>query len=357
MPENYIGIMCGTSLDSLDFSLCNFGRIKKVKFFKSYKINQTLKDKINECKNRSKNKKLFNDTDKQVTEFITKSLSKFITASDTKKIEAIGYPGITIIHNPDKGISKTLGNPSIIANACGLKVVADFRLTDMKYGGQGAPLAPYFHEYISKKENNFINFINLGGFANLTYYSNNRLLAFDTGPANYLIDTVAKLYFNREFDKNGLLAKGSKFNDKALISMLSDKYFYQEPPKSTGFEKFNIKWINKFKSKFRMNKNTLIATLTQLTSISVSDAINASNLDSNSIFFGGGGSKNPIIKKEILKRTGLKEIQNLPWGLNFKNLESSAFAWLAMQRVNGIPVSKGYITGAKKSRKLGIIYR
>ena len=68
----------------------------------------------------------------------------------------------------------------------------------MKYGGQGAPLAPYFHEYISKRENNFINFINLGGFANLTYLSNNRLMAFDTGPANYLIDRYLKLYFKRE---------------------------------------------------------------------------------------------------------------------------------------------------------------
>ena len=119
----------------------------------------------------------------------------------------------------------------------------------------------------------------------------------------------------------------------------------------------NFKDKEKYKDKFQLSRSSLIATLTQLTSISVSDAINFNNLDSDRIFFAGGGSKNPLIKREILKRTGLSEIKNLPWGLNFKNIESSAFAWLAMTRVRGKPISKGYITGAKTSRLLGIIYR
>ena len=357
MPENYIGIMCGTSLDSLDLSLCDFEKNRKIKYFKSFRIHQSLRDRINECKNRPNRQKLFNETDELVTEFIIKSLRKFITVSNTKKIEAIGYPGITIIHNPKKRISKTLGNPAIIAIESGLRVVADFRLTDMKHGGQGAPLAPYFHEYISSEGGDFLNFINLGGFANLTYRSNKKLMAFDTGPANYLINEVSRKYFNKDYDKNGLLAKRGRINDKALISMLSDKYFYQDPPKSTGFEKFNIQWVEKYKDKFQLSRNSLIATLTQLTSISISDAINLNNLDSDIIFFAGGGSKNPLIKKEILKRTGLSEIKNLPWGLDFKNIESSAFAWLAMTRVKGKPIPKGYITGAKASRLLGIIYR
>ena len=97
--------------------------------------------------------------------------------------------------------------------------------------------------------------------------------------------------------------------------------------------------------------------LLNLLQFRVSDAINFNDLDSDKIFFAGGGSKNPLIKKEILKRTGLNEIKNLPWGLDFKNIESSAFAWLAMTRVKGKLISKGYITGAKTSRLLGIIYR
>ena len=258
MPENYIGIMCGTSLDSLDFSLCCFEKVKKLKTFKSYRINQKLKDKINLCKTKPNNQSLFNETDEEVTRFIIHSLHKFIIFSKIKKIKAIGYPGITLVHNPNKCISKTLGNPKIIAAKTNFKVIGDFRLSDMKAGGQGAPLAPYFHEYISLKEKPFINILNLGGFANWTYKSGNKLMAYDTGPANYLIDLISNRYFNVPYDRNGLLAKKGKINDEALVAMLSDKFFDQAIPKSTGFERFNLKWLKKFKDKFKLtNKNTL----------------------------------------------------------------------------------------------------
>ena len=88
MPENYIGIMCGTSLDSLDFSLCCFEKVKKLKTFKSYRINQKLKDKINLCKTKPNNLSLFNETDKEVTQFIISCLQKFIISSKVNKIKA-----------------------------------------------------------------------------------------------------------------------------------------------------------------------------------------------------------------------------------------------------------------------------
>ena len=149
MAENYIGIMCGTSLDSLDFSLCCFEKAKKLKTFKSYPINQELKNKINLCKTKPSNLSLFNETDKEVTNFIIICLKKFMIFSKVKKIKAIGYPGITLVHKPDKCISKTLGNPGMLATQTKFKIIGDFRLSDMRAGGQGAPLAPYFHEYIS----------------------------------------------------------------------------------------------------------------------------------------------------------------------------------------------------------------
>jgi anhydro-N-acetylmuramic acid kinase len=238
------------------------------------------------------------------------------------------------------------------------KIIGDFRLSDMRAGGQGAPLAPYFHEYISIKKKLFVNILNLGGFANWTFKSDNKIMAYDTGPANYLIDLISKKYFNIHYDKNGLLAKKGKINDKALLAMLADRFFDQKMPKSTGFEKFNFKWLTKFKDRFKLtNKSTMIATVTQLTIISISDAINSSHLDSPYIFFSGGGSKNTFIKKEILKRTGLIEIKSIPGNFDYKNLESSAFAWFAMKRDQGKLIPKAYLTGAKNSRKLGVIYR
>ena len=358
MPENYIGTMCGTSLDTLDVVMCNFGKVNKVQLFKSYRLSQSLRDQINLCKQKPSSKRLLKNTDERVTEFIINSLRKFIALKKIKNIKAIGYPGITIVHKPKQMTSITLGNPGKITKFLALKVIADFRMTDMHTGGQGAPLAPYFHDYISLKRKSFINIINLGGFANLTYKSDDKLMAFDTGPANYLIDMISRKYFKQPYDKGGLLAKRGKVNECALRAMLADRYFNQAPPKSTGFEKFNIKWLDKFIRKYKISdKRSLIATITELTSISVSDAISTSNIDSPYIFFSGGGSKNTYIRKNILKRTGMTEIKKLPWGLNYKNLESCAFAWLAMKRDKSEMILKGYVTGAKKNRRLGAIYR
>jgi anhydro-N-acetylmuramic acid kinase len=169
---------------------------------------------------------------------------------------------------------------------------------------------------------------------------------------------ISNKYFDLPYDKNGLLAKKGRINNEALLAMLSDRFFDQEIPKSTGFEKFNFKWLTKFKDRFKLsNKSTLIATVTQLTIISISDAINSSHLDSPYIFFSGGGSKNIFIKKEILKRTGLIEVKSIPGNFDYKNLESSAFAWFAMRRDQSKFIPKGYLTGAKSRRKLGVIYR
>ena len=169
---------------------------------------------------------------------------------------------------------------------------------------------------------------------------------------------ISNRYFNVPYDRNGLLAKKGKINDEALVAMLSDKFFDQAIPKSTGFERFNLKWLTKFKDKFKLtNKSTLIATVSQLTIVSISDAINSSHLDSQYIFFAGGGSRNTFIKKQILKRTGLIETKSIPGNFNYKNLESSAFAWLAMKRDQGKSIPKAYLTGARCSRKLGTIYR
>ena len=112
MAENYIGIMCGTSLDSLDLSLCDFEKNKKIKYFKSYRICQSLRDKVNECKNRPYGK-LFNETDELITNL--SQSQKIYRSIKNKKVAAIGYPGIAIIPGKEK-ISKTLGNPSIPKN-------------------------------------------------------------------------------------------------------------------------------------------------------------------------------------------------------------------------------------------------
>ena len=138
MHSYFIGIMCGTSLDSLDVSLCHFGNSDNVKIFKSYKIRDELRNIINKSKKNPGNKKLVNQVDHEVTEFIILTLNKFMR-NHNKKISAIGYPGITLKHDPNKQVSKTLGDCQKISKALKIPVVGDFRKTDMDLGGQGAP--------------------------------------------------------------------------------------------------------------------------------------------------------------------------------------------------------------------------
>ena len=244
MPNYFIGIMCGTSLDSLDISLLRDSNTSKIELFKSYRLDNNLVQMINVCKKNNKNQKLFREIDDKVTEFIIVSLYKFLK-NQNKDIEAIGFPGITILHNPSKRISKTLGNCQKIANHFKIKVVGDFRLSDMKSGGQGAPLAPYFHNYISVNKKKFINILNLGGFGNFTGMTNNKLVAFDTGPANYIYDGLMREKYKIDYDKSGKIAKNGKVDNNALLKLLSHQYFKILPPKSTGFEMFNLKWFYK----------------------------------------------------------------------------------------------------------------
>ena len=144
-----------------------------------------------------------------------------------------------------------------------------------------------------------------------------------------LIDIISKNYFDVDFDKNGRLAQRGKINNRALLSMLNDNYFHQKPPKSTGFEKFNGTWLDKFIKKYNLDKNPH-------SDCHLSDVYkcfgctNNNNLDSTYLFFSGGGSKNSG-KKRCFKKNRDVEIKKLSWGLDYKNLESSAFAWLAMQ--------------------------
>ena len=121
MQENYIGIMCGTSLDSLDISLCNFSKMNRVKYFRSYPIKWNLKEAINNCKQRPLNKKLRHETNEEITNFIISSLSKFFSQCNIKNIKAIGFPGITIVHKPERQVSVTLGDARKIAKHFGIK--------------------------------------------------------------------------------------------------------------------------------------------------------------------------------------------------------------------------------------------
>ena len=357
MSDYYLGTMCGTSLDAFDVSVLKTSKANfKVIGFKSYKIDDDLRKKLrNQITKKSVNLKL----DDEVSKYVSRCVNKILTSYkiNKKNIRAIGYCGITLNHNPAKKKSLYIGNPDLIRELTDINVVANFRQSDIDFGGQGAPLTGYFQHYLSNVYKKKLAFLNLGGFANIMIWNKNQAISYDTGPANYLIDTWCRTKFKRTFDKSGKLAQKGEINNEFLKSMMKDHYFLAKPPKSTGFERFNLEWIMKHKRKVRGIKNIdVLATLTYLTISTVSIELSKSTTNNSQLYIYGGGVKNTTVTEGILNQINMRRLKKIGNGIDEKNFESACFAWLALKRLNRKVFIKSNITGREKNGLLGDVF-
>ena len=154
--------------------------------------------------------------------------------------------GQTLRHQPDvaEPFSLQIGDAQLIANGTGIQTIADFRSADIAAGGQGAPLAPYFHEWLFRQPGETRCVLNIGGVANVTVIADGAdTIGFDTGPGNSLLDAWIRAHRDMRFDRNGEWAATGVVNDELLQQFLAEPYFAYAPPKSTGFEHFNLGWI------------------------------------------------------------------------------------------------------------------
>ena len=360
MSKYYLGVMCGTSLDSIDISIVKtMGDKFKVFGFSEYVLNQKTKDAINSLKSSNPKKVKNAAFNNRFTNLIIEHIKDVMKKYHLKKneISGIGYAGITLCHRPDLKKSLYLGDPKMLSAVLSIPVVADFRQTDINVGGQGAPLTGLFHKHLNQSINRDLIYLNLGGFANITIPDGKKIISYDVGPANYLIDGWCRERFDIEFDLSGRLASKGEINFNVLKLMLKDKYFDKKPPKSTGFELFNMNWIKQFlKKKSHISDIDILATLTYLTVITVSNDLNKYKNKPRSIFFYGGGAFNKLMVQGITDLTKLRKVKSLRYGINEKNFEATAFSWLALMRINGVKFAKSSITGSKKSYYLGNIY-
>ncbi len=285
------------------------------------------------------------------------------TGVELEQIEAIGCHGQTFFHAPDSQFPFTiqLGNGNLLAAKTGIKTIMDFRRMDMAFGGEGAPLAPGFHQafFNDVQENRVI--LNLGGIANITVLSNkddNEVTGFDTGPANCLMDSWIQNIKGEKFDKDGLWATSGRVIPELLNAMLEESYFKLPAPKSTGRELFNLNWLNKHLEKIPEYKNEDVqATLLELTAISVAEAVKMYAPETNAVYACGGGAFN----KQLLIRLGtyltnVKVSTTGELGVSPDQVEAVAFAWLAMRRINNLPGNLPSVTGASQKVLLGTIF-
>lgn len=375
--ELYIGLMSGTSIDGVDVALVDFSNdqceliacylhpipIELKKQLARISTPSLIGSRIEESRIE-----LMARLDIEIAEVFADAVNCFISSFQLNKSEivAIGSHGQTIRHRAENKPPFTLqiGDANIIAERTGITTVADFRRMDMAAGGQGAPLAPAFHNSVlrSPLENRII--LNLGGIANITLLRKSveePVIGFDTGPANTLMDAwFTKNHPSSEafFDRNSNFALEGKSVQKLLSRLLDDPYFKLPPPKSSGREYFSLDWLEQHLSQIKdeFSSADVQRTLLDLTVKSVADAIRSCYLDSFRVLSCGGGMHNETLLDCLSKELGCSIDKTNNVGIDGDYLEAMTFAWLAKQRIRQLPGSLSSVTGARSNKILGAVY-
>lgn len=298
--------------------------------------------------------------------FATAALA-LIKANDlsNKDIHAIGSHGQTVLHLASKQQLQTIqiGDPNIIAYQTGITTIADFRRMDIAAGGEGAPLAPAFHQWLLPNQDRKRVVVNLGGMANITLLPGDKksnVIGFDTGPANTLMDEWTQKHLHENFDKDGCWAKSGQCQPQLLATLLDEDYFKADPPKSTGKDLFNLQWLNKklLQSAINIEPNHVQATLLELSVVSVSNAIQAYATEYDEILVCGGGVHNTAMMARLIELNPATTIKTTAtYGCPPDAVEAVTFAWLAKCRLEEKPSNLISVTGADKQVLLGAIYQ
>lgn len=277
-----------------------------------------------------------------------------------RAVRAIGSHGQTLRHRPsgEQPFTLQVGDPSVIAERCGVDVVADFRRADVAAGGQGAPLLPAVHAMLLARPGHTRVVLNLGGIANITVLqANGRVFGFDTGPANGLMDAWCMRHHGQAYDANGAFAASGHMDETLLAALLADPYFALPPPKSTGREHFHLAWLESHECTAALAPADVQATLLEVSARSVADAIGRHATDAVDVLACGGGVHNAVLMRRLSELMPARSVTTTAeHGIDPDYLEATAFAWLARQRLLGLPGNLPAVTGARGPRVLGAVY-
>ncbi|MDD2809406.1 anhydro-N-acetylmuramic acid kinase [Rhodoferax sp.] len=367
-PELYIGLMSGTSLDGVDGVLADFSEGCQVLAYASAPFPVALHAELlalNQVGHNELHRAALaaNALMQVYAQVVRQLLSQ--TQWQASQIRAIGAHGQTVRHQPQShggtGYTLQLCNPALLAELTHIDVVADFRSRDVAAGGQGAPLVPVFHQAIFGRDGSPTAVLNLGGMANLTVigaHASQPLIGFDCGPGNVLMDAWCHQHRQQAFDADGAWAAGGQVHRALLDRLLTEPYFAQPAPKSTGRDLFNLAWLDAHLAHFdEISPQDVQATLTELTSSTCAACINSYAKNSKSILVCGGGAFNTHLLQRLQALLPACQVQSTATqGMPPLQVEAAAFAWLARQCVRRQPLALQSITGAYGARVAGGIY-
>ena len=348
--KNYyvLGLMSGTSIDGIDLVYANFVFNKywsfKILGSKTYQYNNDWQKILKNLSDKDLDSiKLI---DKSYTKLLSKYILKFIDDFSIKKIDFISSHGHTALHDPLNSITYQIGNLKDLSAYIGLKVICDFRLQDVKLGGQGAPLVPVGEKYIFPE---YDTLINLGGFANITIKSNNNLIAYDICPVNIVFNHLSNL-IDLKYDHKGKIALSGKLNIELFNCLQSLDYYKQVSPKSLGVE-----WVNQIifpiiNSFLEIPLEDLLNTFSKHFASQIADNIKSAN----KILITGGGAYNDYLIQNIKDLTDSEII--IPNSEIIEYKEALIFGFLGVLKDLNINNCYSSVTGAIKDHSSGNIF-
>ncbi|MDO9476635.1 MAG: anhydro-N-acetylmuramic acid kinase [Pseudohongiella sp.] len=367
----FIGIISGTSMDGIDCVAIKLQE-QKLELVASHSSRYPVylrQQLFNVCANPNVSLLQLGQLNVAVGKAFGNAINMLLSQHQlsAEMISAIGSHGQTIYHSPETldAFSLQIGDPNTIASITGITTIADFRQRDISVGGQGAPLAPLFHQYFFHNSNCTRCILNIGGISNITLISDTPTstpVGFDTGPGNALMDLWISRCLQEPFDAGGAWAASGNVHSVLLDRFLSDEYFQRKSPKSTGRELFNQTWLDRCLDDFdSINQADVQRTLLELTARSVADAVNLTILvkagTSNELLVCGGGVHNTTLMSRLQQLLPAFEVKStLSCGMPPEWIEASTFAWLASKTINKEKIDTGILTGASQPIILGGVY-
>jgi len=395
-----IGLMSGTSADGIDAALCHISGTgetlrAEVVAFRCYPFEPSLRRELMALFTPDAPVGEVCATNVLLGRRFAEAALDLARESGVGEVDLIASHGQTICHLPEMGdggrgyarptggATLQIGEPAVIAELTGVMVVADFRPRDMAAGGQGAPLVPYADWVLFRHPEKTRVVQNIGGIANVTVLPAGggleRVIAFDTGPGNMVIDGLAGAFSGgvMAYDKNGGWAAQGKVNEALLRELMQHPFLSRRPPKSTGREEFGAEFVTELLARGAgMAEEDLLATATAFTAETIATAYREFVLPQirkletlrsaqgrpcatggiDEVILGGGGSYNRTLRRMLEERLpGMAVLGHEDFGINGEAKEALAFAILGNETVLGRPANVPSATGARHSVVLGKI--
>ena len=342
-----LGLTSGSALDGVNAAIIRTDGVDIFEFVKTFDIpyDDNLRESLRHIQRH------FTEMDDEERQRIDRSFTDFHIGAareilvDYPSVEVVGFGGHVVCHKPSEHILYQIGDMPRMADELGLPVVGKFRSADILAGGQGAPLSAIYHAALAQSQEKPLIFVDIGGLSSVTFIGQNgELMAFDAGPGNAALNEWVNRHGAMTMDYNGRLGIMGHINEDVLASMMKHKFLALQPPKAADHQTFRDKLEHLEGLSLEDGAATVTAFITQAIAQAISDFI---PLEPKKIIICGGGAKNPTIMRFLRQR--IANIEVVPaeeCGFDSMGIEAQAFAFLAARRLNRMPTSYPFTTGA-----------